>query len=706
MKKDTPEAPRAWFSSDCDLSVQSARALSLFGWEIATSGQAERYRLCGVTVTRSQSDGTISAAEAGAAATVGCSCASDGGRSATPRCHSVVLSGCEVDVDDAGIASSCSELLAYMRSGLGLLTRVRTDEGLRGTPFLPAGHLAAFFAGLHVALILEALRYANLEAPARIKVSAQECLLATLQNAAGFAQLEGRDIARGEDPRHAGGRFSCVDGDVLVSLPDAHHWEILLNILGNPEWAEGGWWRDPTLRFSNREILNDAIGNWCRSRTRVDVFTLLQKSGIPAAYLASPADVMANPHLQARNAWRSTPHRASYSKLSGSSRANKAPDDSSPAKPLAGVRVADFSWAWSGPYLTMSLAMLGAEVIKVENHLRLDIHREQPPFVPGPEPTHERAVGHLLTNRGKLSLSADLKDSHDSETVKQLIASSDMLVANFTPGVLERLGFGFDALVELVGARPFVHLTLTGFGREGPWADYRSYGTHLADLSGLSSLTGSRSSGPVSIAIPFADPLAGIYGAVAATHFLRQSAELGTPVAVDISQFEVVTTAISDALRQGEPAGNRRAGDMSPTGVYRAGNDDSWVAISVRCQEERARLQSLLGESTVDGLDEAVTRWTAVRTAADAERRLLQAGIACSQVLSVTELLHDPVLAANHFWERHQGNGWAVLGPASPWHIDGERAPQLRLAPTLGSHSTEIRAMLKQVTIPHLGGPL
>ncbi|MBE0608032.1 MAG: CoA transferase [Dehalococcoidia bacterium] len=694
MNKDIPDAPRAWFTSDCDLSVQSARALSLFGWEIATSGATERYRRCGVTVTQSQSNKTISEAEMAAAVTVGCTCAPDGGVSAIHSC-SVVLSGCEIAVDDADVGSSCSELLAYMRSGLGLMTRVRTDEGLRGTPFLPAGHLAAFFAGLHVALILEALRYANVEAPARIKVSAQECLLATLHNAAGFAQLQDRDVSRGEDPRHAGGRFSCVDGDVLVSLPDAHHWDVLLTILGNPEWAEGGWWRDQNLRFSNRELLNDAIGNWCRNRKRTDVFALLQQSGIPAAYLASPADVEANPHLLARNAGNSTPHQTRYSALSGNCprRSHEAP---APAKPLAGVRVADFSWAWSGPYLTMSLAMLGAEVVKIENHLRLDIHREQPPFVPGPEPVYDRAVGHLLTNRGKLSLAADLKDPHDLEIVKALVSSSDILVANFTPGVLEKLGFSFDAVAELVGPRPFVYLTLTGFGREGPWANYRSYGTHLADLSGLSSLTGSSSSGPVSIAIPFADPLAGMYGAVAATHFLRQSDELGSPVAVDISQFEVVTTAIRDALQQGEPAGNRRQGDMLPTGIYQAAGDDSWVAVHVRCQEDLSRLQNLLGEPMADALDKAVARWTADRSAADAERELLHAGIACTQVLSVAELLRDPVLAANHFWEPHQGNGWTVLGPASPWHINGERSPQLHLAPMLGSHSRAISTMLQQ----------
>lgn len=689
MTTSTELRRNALFVGDCAMVMESARAMALFGWGEADN---EKWKSSGTAGLMLDSIGRDHATYDVA---VCCAKALDG---ETPpfEVPVIVVTGCLVENPDQSLTEVCSELVTYMRSGLGLMTRKRGESGLRGTPFLPAGHLAAFFAGLHVALLAESFSLRTDPGPRLVRLSASECLLATLHNAAGFAQLEARDVSRDADPTHAGGRFACADGEVLISLPDAHHWESLLAAIGSPDWADGGWWRDSTTRFENKDLLNDAIAAWCKDKRRTNVFCLLQDRGIPAAYLASPQDVAENPQLADRGHPQAPPHRARWSESSTTSLPEVASSEDV-INPLAGVRVSDLSWAWSGPYLTMSLAMLGAEVIKVESPTRLDIHRQQPPFVAGSEASYERAAGHLLTNRGKLSLESDLKSPEGLALVKELIARSDVLVANFTPGVLAKLGLGFDDLQSEIGNRPFVYLTLTGFGSSGPWAGYRSYGTHLADLSGLSALTGTAGTSPVNIAIPFADPLAGIYGAVAAVHFLNQARRQNSPVEVDISQFEVVVTAIREAVERGVPEGNLRAEERPPSGVYQCFEPDTWIAVSVTGHHGAATIRELLRlePDAPDQLVETALRtWAAALPAHEAEVQLNAHGLTGTQVFSVAELLTEPTLAASGFWEPHEVRDSPLLGPAAPWLIDGVRPDQLPLAPHIGEHTDLVKRKL------------
>jgi crotonobetainyl-CoA:carnitine CoA-transferase CaiB-like acyl-CoA transferase len=589
-----------------------------------------------------------------------------------------------------------------MRSGLGVLTRIRGESGIRGLPYLAAGYLTSFFLGLHAVMLGTAVLLSP-SRPRRIQVSAQECLLATLHNAIGLAQIEKRDAGRTDDPPKAGGRFECRDGSVTISMPETHHWQRLVAALGDSALAEADWWRDQRTRDENRQKMAASIACWCRGRTRDEVFTTLQDAGVPAAFLSWPEDLRVNKHLRERGFFTDAPAGV-YPfgrpfRVCSAARETFTPEQrvdheaprrrsagEAPYLPLAGLRVCDLSWAWAGPLLTERLAMLGASIIKVESHDRIDTHRVVPPYVETAGEQYDRAFGHLVSSRGKLSVTIDLKHPDGLQMVKDLITRSDLLVSNFVPGALDRLGLGFDVVADLVGRRGFVAVALSGFGATGPWQRYRAYGLQLADLSGLTGLTGTPETPPISMGIPFGDPLGGTFGAAAALHYLRESRALAAPLSLEISQFELLISGISDALPEGRATGNRRRGDLPGTGVYACKEPDTWIAVSVTHAEIARRLGEIVGASDPRAADfEArVSAWAADRACDDAGAVLRRLEIDSTEVLSAAELLTDASLRASGYWAPSAEGLWT---PNAPWTVDGKRAAFLGTAPRLGEHN-------------------
>lgn len=612
---------------------------------------------------------------------------------------------------DAGAESwqSCSELIAYMRSGLASITRERDDEGLTGDPYLIAGRFPAFFLGCHAAMLACAALEAA-ERPAMITLTAQECLLATLHSAAAYAQLEGRDIARVFGGRPAGGRYRCRDGQLLISLPDPYHWQKLIGVLGNPAWSVGEWWRDAAARSANRDLFATALEDWCRDRTLAEAIATLQHAGVPAANLATASDVLSNEQFADRGFVLDAPpdtfpfdrplrvtSRAVPARNAGVVERDPQPLDMSAAErsglPLQDLRVCDLSWVWSGPYLTKHLGMLGATVTRVEGAERIDVHRTLPPFVESDAPEYDRSSSHLFTNRNKLSIAVDLKHVDGLATVRDLIAGSDVLIDNFSPGTLDRLGLGFDTVAEIAGARGFVYLSLSGFGASGPWRSHRSYGAQLADLAGLSTLTGEGDE-PVSVGIPVADPLAGTFGAAVVINALRESREQRAPVHIDIAQFEVLVAGIADALLAGDAEGNRRDGDFPGAGVYACQRPETWIAIDLQDEGAMQRLADLVSASGATDVAVRTAEWVKARSCEDAAAVLRSSGIDSTEVLSAAELLHDASLLAANYWVPALGDGSQLLAQSAPWLFDGERVADVRPAPRLGEHTDMIARSL------------
>ena len=180
--------------------------------------------------------------------------------------------------------------------------------------------------------------------------------------------------------------------------------------------------------------------------------------------------------------------------------------------PLVGLRVADFTWAWAGPYLTMLLADMGAEAIKIESSTRVDLHRQVAPY-PGGKAGVNRSAGHVASNRGKMSLTLDLKTAGGLELARRLIKVSDVVVENFSAGVMDRLGLSYE---EARKVRPdIIYIALSGYGATGPYRSYVSFGAQLMLAGGLTALTGEPDAFPSSIMIPYPDPVGGTTGVFA-----------------------------------------------------------------------------------------------------------------------------------------------------------------------------------------------
>jgi crotonobetainyl-CoA:carnitine CoA-transferase CaiB-like acyl-CoA transferase len=378
--------------------------------------------------------------------------------------------------------------------------------------------------------------------------------------------------------------------------------------------------------------------------------------------------------------------------------------------PLAGIRVADFTWVWAGPHCTLQLAHLGAEVIRVETATRACVTRMLPPFAEfqmGPN----RSGYFNQYNQGKKSLALDMKQPGALEVAKRLCAASDVVVENFAAGVMDRMGLGYDVLRKL---RPdLVMIALSGYGATGPDHDKVSYGPAQVPLSGMSSLTGYRDHPPMHVGISYGDPTGGLHGAFAVLAALLHRARTGEGQYVDLSQWETSIAVLGEGilaqtLGTGTPAraGNRDP-HMAPHDVYRAEGEDRWIAIAVEDDAQWARFAEAIGEPALardprfvtlaarkvheDALDEIVTRWTSARTVEDATATLQAAGIAAYGSARNADLAQDPhLLGRGFFVELPHPEVGTRLHAGVPWRMTANESRVRTAAPCLGADTDQV----------------
>ena len=242
--------------------------------------------------------------------------------------------------------------------------------------------------------------------------------------------------------------------------------------------------------------------------------------------------------------------------------------------PLAGVRVADLTMMWAGPYATRLLAEMGAEVIKIESPASWDNIRTLIPQPPGTEDPWNRSFYFNDYNRDKKSLTLDLAQPRGREVFLRLVAKCDVVIENYRADVLEKLGLGYDVLRS---ARPDIILvSMAGFGKTGTERGHVGFGPIIEQMSGLASLTGYGDDGePYKTGISYGDPVAGLAAAGAVALALVKRQKTGEGSYVDLPQRETMATLIGEAfvassLRGENPVhrGNRSA-RFAPQGVYR-----------------------------------------------------------------------------------------------------------------------------------------
>ena len=391
------------------------------------------------------------------------------------------------------------------------------------------------------------------------------------------------------------------------------------------------------------------------------------------------------------------------------------------ARPLDGLRVLDFGWVAVGPVIGSLLAEMGAEVIKIESSRRLDycrllpptpsVRREQPDRTPVAADLDMVSMFHNY-NRGKLGITVDLRHPGAPALLRRLVARSDVVLENFSPGVLRRIGLHYEALREV---RPdLVMISCSAAGQDGPWSELKTFAPSLSSLAGLEVLIGYPGERVLgALAYGYADPSNAHHGALAVLAALWHRQRTGQGQYIDMSQLEatvgLTVEPLMDWFMNGRVWG-RQGNDhlsMAPHGHYPCRGDDAWVSIAVEDDRAWTRLVAALGDvpwareprfATLAGrrahlaeLDARLAEWTRERTGWEATEILQRAGVAAFPVYGLDEQAADPHFQARGLMARPEH---PRIGPmqvyAHPIKLGATPGGVTATAPMLGEHNDHV----------------
>ncbi|VVE71750.1 CoA-transferase [Pandoraea anapnoica] len=378
------------------------------------------------------------------------------------------------------------------------------------------------------------------------------------------------------------------------------------------------------------------------------------------------------------------------------------------ALPLAGVKVLDLSNVLAGPFCAYQLALMGADVTKVENPEGGDLARR----LGADKAAAARQMGasFVAVNAGKRSLTLNLKDPRGKAILKALVASSDVLVENFRPGVMTRLGLDFDVLRE-INPR-LVYCAISGFGADGELSSRPAYDQIIQGISGVMSVTGDAQSAPLRVGYPVSDTVGGLTAAFAICAALLDARTTGQGRMLDVSMLEATLATmgwvVSNYLNAGVapvPMGNENF-TAAPSGTFRTG--DGLLNIAANETRQFVSLCALIGRPDIaddprfaqrdtrkqnrHALKAEIEAALAHDSAANWETKFVASGVPAGRVLSVPDVLAHPHLASREFVRELD-----VPGEAQPQRVTragfrlsgGDAAPSAP-APSLGADTLNL----------------
>jgi crotonobetainyl-CoA:carnitine CoA-transferase CaiB-like acyl-CoA transferase len=374
--------------------------------------------------------------------------------------------------------------------------------------------------------------------------------------------------------------------------------------------------------------------------------------------------------------------------------------------PLDGVLVVDLCQFLSGPYASLRLQDLGARVIKIERPDGGDLSRRL--YLSDTEIGGDSTIFHAI-NRSKESLALDLKNPDDLAALKKLIGRADVMLQNFRPGVIERLGLDYDSAKAINPG--IVYASITGYGEAGPWVQRPGQDLLAQARSGVMWLNGDHDQGPVPFGLAIADMLAGAAVAQGILASLVRKGRTGEGAHVETSllealvdfQFEVLTTHLNDGRRKPKRSGFRSAHAYlsAPYGVYPTA--DGWLALAmtplgkIRDLLEVPSLDAYAADpkswfSARDEIKRVIAERLATKTTAEWLAVLEPADIWCAKVLEWPELMESEGFKALDMLQTvTRDDGVSILTTRSPLRIDGQRSKTARAAPLIGEQSGAIR---------------
>lgn len=370
-------------------------------------------------------------------------------------------------------------------------------------------------------------------------------------------------------------------------------------------------------------------------------------------------------------------------------------EQQTPTAPLAGMRVLDFSIMLAGPYCARLLADVGAEVIKIEPPEGDDM-RLRTPLRDG----HSAYFGQL--NAGKRSLALNLKSAEAINLVHQLVAETDILVENFRPGVMDRLGLGYEAL-RAINPR-LIYCSISGYGQSGPAAERAAYAMIVHAESGfdrsLMRYAGDRDR-PAAGAIFVADVLGGIFGYSAIQTALVHRARTGVGQRIDVALMDCMLNLLVYELQEAQfPISAPRAA----YGPVRALDGDVLIApitprnFAALCEVTEqselandARFKSVPGRgANWTAMMQVIEKWTARHTVRECMAALDQAGVPSAEYRDPSAALTDPHLLQRGAFTKVADGAGEFMGVNAPWKMSGASTSMQRDIPAIGAHRDEV----------------
>ncbi len=612
-----------------------------------------------------------------------------------------------------------TELTLFQGSGEGYLMPggLAREDKPDGPPIRLTRHLGSYQSGITLAMasVASLRRSRQRGQPEWLDVSGQEAQL-SLNYMAISRYVDGTLETRANRDFKYGGVLPCLDGFVELLTIEQKQWVQLCHALGDPEWSRNPNLSDAVERAKHGSEINKHLKQWSRVRHVQQVVEELRSFDVPCGPFLPPQALFSAPQLAHRGFFRESPGSTHMPSSPWLIKRGSACDPSRPGPgaakgaaslatslPLEGVRVVDFTSHAAGPFCGLMLALLGCEVIRVESKTHVDINRR-------PHPVYGRLnvpnFDHMAGPKRAVSL--NLKSPGGVALAKELIAKSDLVIENFRPGVMERLGLDWDSLHE---ANPgLAMVSLSAYGQTGPDARRPGYAPIFAAEGGLGYMTGYADGPPCELRNNM-DHTAGIAAAVAAVALLECKSARGIGAYADVSASEVAAMLVGESIVEAA-AGitSKRLGNAherwAPHNVYRALGEDAWVAIAVRSDPEWHKLAQIIGQQelqrpefgSAEGraqksswLDDQISQWTATRSAQDIAHALQAQGIAAEVSMSARHLLEDEHLGARGAFVtlNHPLHG-ARPTVEAPWRLAGIARVYSQWSADLGAHNQEV----------------
>lgn len=616
----------------------------------------------------------------------------------------------------------------------GMLSRVGSPDS---PPLRLPQNQAEQLTGVHAAIAVEL--QLRLPSPEPVDIAAIECIAACLET--GTLSLLHCDRVEQRPGRFhpyvPSGLFRTRDGYVGGGLGgndrmwhDTVEW---LTSVGRAGDLANPRWEDRNERLQNREelfaALDEILADWDAEAWAEEA----QSRRLPWAVVDTPSRVRDNPQLRARDFFQEVELNGKvvpdigYGFRLASDKEKRSPvrapkkgehdgllledagtEDPRPgrwaqadAKPLEGVRVLDLTWVLAGPFATRVLADLGAEVIKVESASRPDPTRFNPAMhLSRGDSSDPNSSGYFNEfNRNKRSVTVDTRHEDGIQILRDLIASADVVVENFSATVMTKLGLGWDDLQKIKPS--LVYLSMSGMGHTGPRSRWVTYADIVSASGGITALTGWGPEEVVGIIYGHGDIIAGLHGALAVTAALRHRDSTGQGQHIDLSQLEAMTAHMGTSLlelasgREPAPVGNDDP-TFAVHGVFRAAGPDDWVAVASLAGPDEQALRQAINVASEDTktTTAALADWIRIRPPEMAAAALQEAGIAAEVVQDARRLVADPQLHHRQFYREVRHPNGPHLSEASPLTFTSRTNGSVKPAPLLGADTERVLGTL------------